>query len=410
MQPALDLALGKAVKVPELAIREANELGSTLMLTSVLLESTNSALTSALKTSETHMRGILQSAMDAIITVDDEQTVVLFNTAAVAMFGCPAEHAIGTRLTRFFPTRFHEQQANLLANQEHIFSLDDASGMSGVTVGLRLDGEEFPAEVSSSSVVESGTGLHTLFIRDVTSRVKTYKALERSNLDLQQFAYVASHDLKTPLRSIGGFIQILERNYSAQLDDKARALIRRTAEATKRLEQLTEDLLSYARIDAEVKEFVLVNMTEVAQEVIHLLDASITSTAATVRVDELPVVLGDRTQLIQLLLNLVGNALKYCRDRAPMIELSAVERDGVWLFSVADNGIGIDAQHFKKVFEVFKRLHSQGEFPGTGIGLAVCRRVVELHGGEIRVASIPGQGSVFSFTLPLKPKEANHEN
>jgi len=129
-----------------------------------------------------------------------------------------------------------------------------------------------------------------------------------------------------------------------------------------------------------------------------------------VRVDDLPVVLGDRTQLVQLMLNLMDNALKYRRDRAPVIYLSALQIEDVWVFSVTDNGIGIEPQHHEKVFEVFKRLHTQSEFPGTGIGLAVCRRVVEGHGGKIWVSSVPGQGSVFSFTLPARLVETSHEN
>jgi PAS domain S-box-containing protein len=352
----------------------------------------------------------LRSAMDAIVTVDDEQTIVLFNAAAATMFGCPAEVAIGTPVTRFIPDRFHAQNTDFLKGLEKADPPADAAGLNGITVALRVGGEEFPIEFSFSSVQESGGWLHTLIIRDVTRRVKTFKALERSNLDLQQFAYVASHDLKTPLRSIGGFMQILERNHGEQLDDKARALIRRASDATKRLEQLTEDLLSYARVDAEVKPFVPINMAELVQEVVQLLDATITCREAVVHVDDLPALMGDRTQLIQLLLNLVGNGLKYCRGRAPVVKLSAVKRDNFWVFSVTDNGIGIDAQHLQKIFEVFKRLHTQNEFAGTGIGLAVCRRVVQGHGGKIWVTSEPGQGSVFSFTLPATPMEAGHES
>lgn len=400
------LARGEPVVVPEVSILEVDQLGQSLLEASAVLAHSNAAL----KINEARMRGILASAMDAIITVDDEQTIVLFNAAAANMFACTVEQAIGTPLKRFIPARFHEQHANFLEQQEHADPQGNAAGLTGVTVGLRLGGEEFPAEISFSSVVESGAWLHTLVIRDVTSRVKAYKALERSNLDLKQFAYVASHDLKTPLRSIGGFVQILERNYGEQLDEKARALIRRTADATQRLEQLTEDLLSYARIEAEAKQFAPVDMAEVAREVVHLLDASITSTGAVVNVDDLPVVMGDRTQLVQLLLNLVGNALKYCRDRAPVVRLSAAQGEGVWVFSIADNGIGIAPQHLEKVFEVFKRLHTQNEYPGTGIGLAVCRRVIDGHGGKIWVTSQPGQGSVFSFTLPVKSPEASHEN
>jgi len=403
---AAQLGRGNLVVLPELPIREANDAGQSLTRAASRLADASAAL----KNSEARMRGILQSAMDAIITVDDTQTIVLFNAAAAAMFDCPAEGAIGTSLTRFVPARFHAQHAGFLKKQEQADGLDDAAGPTGVTVGLRLGGEEFPAEISFSSVVESGARLNTLIIRDVTSRVKAYKALERSNLDLQQFAYVASHDLKTPLRSIAGFVQLLEKNHGEQLDDKARALIRRTTDATKRLEKLTEDLLSYARIGAHAKVFAAVSMSEIAHEVVHLNYSSITSTLAVVTVDDLPLVLGDRTQMVQLLLNLVENALKYCRDRAPVIKLSAVQVEDEWVFSVSDNGIGIEPQHHEKVFEVFKRLHSQSEFPGTGIGLAVCRRVVEGHGGKIWVTSEPGQGSVFSFTLPARLVETSHEN
>ncbi|MDP3357222.1 MAG: ATP-binding protein, partial [Polaromonas sp.] len=258
-------------------------------------------------------------------------------------------------------------------------------------------------------VVALGSVLNTFIIRDVGRRVAAYKALERSNLDLQQFAYVASHDLKTPLRSIAGFVQLLERNHSAKLDEKGLALIQRTGIAVRRLEQLTEDLLSYARIEAEAKRFEPVDMAEVARDVALLLDAPIQTAGAVLTVGDLPVVLGDRTQLAQLLLNLLGNSLKYCRDRAPEVEVSAVLKGREWVFSVKDNGIGIAAKHHEKVFEVFKRLHTQNEYPGTGIGLAVCRRVVEGHGGKIWVTSESGVGSTFSFTLPVYSPEATYE-
>jgi PAS domain S-box-containing protein len=383
------------VQAPELAIHEADALGRALVQTSVVLESANNAL----KNSETRMGGILLSSMDAIITVDEAKNIVLFNAAAATMFGCPAQDAIGTPMTRFIPIRLHAQYADSLEQRENPDEHGDATGVAAIAVGLRQGGEEFPAEVSFSSVVEGGVWLHTMIIRDVTSRVEAYRALERSNLDLEQFAYVASHDLRTPLRSISGFIQLLEKNHAAKLDENALGLIKRATNATKRLEQLTEDLLSYARIDAAAKEFAPVNMTEVAHEVVQLLDATITTSEAVVHIDDLPVVMGDRTQLIQLLLNLIGNGLKYCRGRASVVKLSAVKRDNFWVFSVTDNGIGIAAQHLEKVFEVFKRLHTQNEFAGTGIGLAVCRRVVEGHGGKIWVTSEPGQGSVFSFTI-----------
>lgn len=394
--PALALGEGKSLNVPALPIREVDELGKALVKASDMLSQANTAR----RRGEARMQGILESAMDAIITVDDSHTILVFNSAASAMFGCPVEQAIGLPLTRFIPERFHARHADYVEQHRDTETPPDAFGVAGIASAVRISGEEFPVEVSYSNVVESDAVLHTLIIRDVTARVRAYKALERSNLDLQQFAYVASHDLKTPLRSIGGFVQLLERNHADKLDEKALSLIRRTAAAVKRLEQLTEDLLSYARIDAEVKQFGPVDMAEVAQEVVHLLDAAINTADAAVTIHEMPVVLGDRTQLAQLLLNLVGNSIKYCRDRAPVVEVSAAQKDQEWVFSVKDNGIGIDPKHHAKVFEVFKRLHSQSDFPGTGIGLAVCRRVVEGHGGKIWITSPEGGGSIFSFTLP----------
>ncbi|MGQ2979203.1 MAG: sensor histidine kinase [Polaromonas sp.] len=398
--PARDLGLGERIEVPPLDIREANEVGEELTRASALQQSTRKALTE----NETRLRSIVESAMDAIIAVDARQVILMFNAAAETMFSCPASQAIGMPLTRFIPKRFHAHNAEVFQRQEQRQRAGDpalgAAGLTDVTVGLRMSGEEFPAEVSFSSVHKSGQLLHTLIIRDVTSRVRAYKALERSNLDLQQFAYVASHDLKTPLRSIGGFVQLLERNHADKLDEKGLSLIHRTTAAVRRLEQLTEDLLSYARLEAEVRQFEPVDMGELASEVVHLLEATLQTAGASVVVHDLPRVRGDRTQLAQLMLNLVGNGIKYCRDPAPRVEISAVHQEREWVFSVKDNGIGIDPRHHDKVFEVFKRLHSQSDYPGTGIGLAICRRVVEGHGGRIWISAHAGPGATFSFTIP----------
>ncbi len=406
--PARDLGRGEQVEVGPLDIQEANEVGEELTRASVLLQSTRSALAD----NEARLRSIVESAMDAIIAVDARQVILMFNGAAESMFSCPASQAIGMPLTRFIPKRFHAHNVEVFQRQEERQRHDHpgpSAGLTDVAVGLRMNGEEFPAEVSFSSVRKSGHLLHTLIIRDVTSRVRAYKALERSNLDLQQFAYVASHDLKTPLRSIGGFVQLLERNHADKLDEKALSLIHRTRAAVTRLEQLTEDLLSYARLETEGRKFEQVDMAAVAQDVVHLLDDAILSSEATVTVHPLPVVHGDRTQLAQLLMNLIGNGIKYCRDRTPQVELGAVQKDGEWVFSVKDNGIGIDPRHHDKVFEVFKRLHTQTEYPGTGIGLAICRRVVESHGGRIWISAHDGPGATFSFTLPGDLPGPSHE-
>ena len=398
---ALALGDGQAVAVPALAIREADEVGKAISNASLMLARADEAL----RGSEARMRGIVLSAMDAIIMVDDNQSIVLFNPAAAAMFGCSVEKAVGLPATRFIPERFHARHHDFVQQQQVHGDNFGEFGVVRTATGKRADGEEFSVEMSYSSLVESGAAYHTFIIRDSTERIRAYEALERSNLDLQQFAFVASHDLKTPLRSIGGFLQIFERNYADKLDEKAQSLIRRASAAVHRLDQLTEDLLSYARVNSEVRPFAPVNCRDMAEEVVHLLDAALRHSRAQVTMGELPEVMGDRTQLVQLLLNLVGNGIKYCRDREPRVHIEAQRDPQGWVFSVADNGIGIDARHHEKIFEVFKRLHTQNEYAGTGIGLAVCRRVVERHGGKIWITSVVGEGSTFHFTIPNIPAE-----
>ncbi len=377
---AYKLGAGEPLVMPvqPLVVPEVQMAAQALVEASQTLADSNASLV----ISEARMRSILESAMDAIITVDATHRIVLFNRAASNMFRYKAEQAMGMSMQE------------LLVDWS-----DNVLDSVGKATGLRLGGESFPAELTISVAQEADLQLFTLIIRDVSDQVRARTALERSNHDLKQFAFVASHDLKTPLRSIGGFVQMLAKSHAGVFDANANALVERTLSAVKRLEHLTEDLLRYAQIDVVALAPSPVDMSDVAHEVISLLDASIAQTKGTVTVDKLPVVMGNRTQLVQLLLNLIGNGLKYCRDHAPVVHLGAVWQDGTWVFSVMDNGIGIDAKHHEKVFEVFKRLHSQSEFAGTGIGLAVCKRIVDAHGGRVWVASEPGSGSTFSFTL-----------
>jgi PAS domain S-box-containing protein len=394
--PAQALGYGQRVDVPALPIREVDELGRAIAKASMMLATAEEALTG----SEARMRGILESAMDAFITVDEAQRIVLYNKAAEKIFGWPSAEVLGEGLEKLMPERFRGNHASHIRGYSTTGGLSRSMGDGTVLYGLRASGQEFPMEASISQVETTEGRLFSVILRDVTTRLRDHQALERSNLDLQQFAYIASHDLKTPLRSISGFVQIIEREYSDKLDERARGLIGRTAAAARRLEALTEDLLSYARVNSEARPFTNVDLREVASEVMVLLDAAIGASGAQISVGELPAVMGDRTQLAQLLLNLVGNSLKYCKGRMPVVHVSAARDDKGWVFSVVDNGIGIDSKQLDKVFEVFTRLHSQQEYPGTGIGLAVCRRVVERHGGKIWITSVLGEGSTFRFTIP----------
>ena len=228
---------------------------------------------------------------------------------------------------------------------------------------------------------------------------RTNAALVRSNLDLQRFAYVASHDLQTPLRSIASFVDLLQSTYGDKLDAQARDWLSRTSHSVDHLQTLIRDLLEYSRLDAEPRAFAKVSMRDALDRATGLLDAAVRDAKASITADELPEVTGDRSQLEQLLLNLLGNAIKYHGAEAPRVHIKAQIRDDDWLFEVRDNGIGIAPKHQQQVFEIFKRLHDQKHYPGTGIGLAICRRVIDRHGGKIWVESKPGEGSAFFFTI-----------
>jgi signal transduction histidine kinase len=229
---------------------------------------------------------------------------------------------------------------------------------------------------------------------------QTHEALVQRNLDLQQFAFVASHDLRSPLRSVKGYLTLLQARHASGLSAKGQDLIERATAALGQMNQLTEDLLSYARLDAPAQPPAPVDCREVLAQSLSLLDATIAETGAQITVEDLPTVIGQRGQLTELFQNLVGNAMKYCRGDAPRIRVSAQRGAAEWIFEVADNGIGIEPQHLTRIFEVFKRLHTAQEYEGNGIGLAICQRIVVRHGGRIWVQSEPGQGSRFYFSIP----------
>lgn len=229
---------------------------------------------------------------------------------------------------------------------------------------------------------------------------RSNEALERNNLELQQFAYVTSHDLQTPLRSISGFVQLLRMKYADKLDEQAKDWIRRTILATQWMQTLIEDVLTYSRVDSLVRPFEPISFRDVFDDAVALLEASIRDSGGQVTCDELPTVMGDRSQLTQLMQNLIGNGLKYHGKEPPRVHVSSKRDGSEWIFSVLDNGIGIAPKHHERIFEIFRRLHHPQEYPGTGIGLAVCRRVVHRHGGKIWVESEFGHGSDFKFTIP----------
>lgn len=230
-------------------------------------------------------------------------------------------------------------------------------------------------------------------------------ALIRSNFELRRFTHVAAHDLQTPLRGIGSFAELLKEHYADRLDRKGAEWLGRILNAALHMQALVRDLLIYSRIETQHPPRTNVRMGEVFDQVVLLLESEIQDAGAVVTRTKLPLIVGDATQLVQLLSNLLQNAIKYRSAAAPRIHVAAERRGTEWVFSVADNGIGIEPRHAERIFEMFERLHTAQEYQGTGIGLAICRRVVQRHGGDIWIESQPGQGSTFFFTLPVAPTE-----
>jgi len=535
----------------------------------------------ALQASQARLAGIIGSTMDAIITVDAEQRIVLFNAAAEQMFRCSASEVVGQPLDRFIPPQFrdlHRQHIQFFARTK---VSNRSMGALGAITGLRADGQEFPIEASISQVEAAGQRLYTVILRDITERKRAEEQIQRqtarakalmniaarlnaqlnletvltticeetahalkvpatavrlydpkqdvlyyanafglpsnykeytqpspgslyreliqqygkliiandvqnipgvpnaklyaclnirmvvtalmfregqlvgalnlfifdqarhftedelslltgladqaaqaitnarlyaqleaanqelaySNTELQQFAYVASHDLQEPLRMVASYTQLLARRYRGKLDSDADEFIAYAVDGANRMQRLINDLLAYSRLGTRGKSLELTSSESALAQALANLQIAIAENEAVVSHDPLPTVWADETQLVQLFQNLVGNAIKFRSLLPPRIHISAQQKEQGWLFSVSDNGIGIEPQYAERIFVIFQRLHSQAEYSGTGIGLAVCKRIVERHGGRIWMESQPGQGATFYFTLPATGRE-----
>ena len=289
------------------------------------------------------------------------------------------------------------------------------------TVLVRLDRERAYAPINQLIWTVGGVGLLLItplagfgmwaswnLVREQRDLVRAQQSLEesiaelaRSNADLQQFAYVASHDLQEPLRMVASYTQLLARRYKGKLDSDADEFIGYAVDGAIRMQRLINDLLTYSRVTAQDKVFERVDCNGILEEALSNLRVAVEENRAVVTHDPLPTVMADGGQLGQLFQNLIGNAIKFRGKEPPQVYVSAERRTGEWLFSVRDNGIGVDPQYAERIFVIFQRLHNREEYPGTGIGLALCKKIVERHGGRIWVASQTGQGTTFHFTLPI---------
>ena len=362
-------------------------------------------------TADARVAALVDSAMDAIISVDADQRIVLFNPAAEQMFGHRASDMRGESLDRLIPGPFRDRHRRDVQNFGATGSTSRHMGALGAVRGLRADGTEFPIEASISQIRIGSEHLYTVILRDISQRLRdeavlrdTTAELSRSNVELEQFAYVASHDLQEPLRAISGCVQLLARRNAGVLDEGSTQLIGHAVEGASRMQTLINDLLAYSRVGTRGASRRAVPGGELVGAAIANLSVAIGETRAEVSVGDLPTVLVDPTQLTQVFQNLVGNALKFRRGDPPTVAVSAARTAEGWQFSVRDNGIGISPEYFERIFSIFQRLHTRAEYPGTGIGLAICRKVVERHGGRLWVESVPGRGSTFHFILPAEER------
>jgi PAS domain S-box-containing protein len=353
-----------------------------------------------LREADLRFRSLVQSSTNAIIIADGQGLILSWNRGARDIFGHEEPEVIGQPLTLIMPERYREAHR---AGLRHLFETG-VGRLMGQTLelqGLRKNGEEFPIELTLSNWSVEGQTYFGGIIRDITERKKVEELL-RSNSELQQFANIASHDLQEPLRMVSSYVQLLSARYGDRLDEDARDYIAFAVDGAKRMHQLINALLEYSRVQGRPNPFERVDLNKVFDQVVLDLAMRIQETGAKITHGPLPEVKADTAQMAQLLQNLFVNAMKFRKkDINPVIHLSAAEEKGEWVFTCQDNGIGIDPKYAERIFMIFQRLHHREEYEGTGMGLAICKRIVERHGGRIWVESKPGEGASFRFTFPM---------
>ena len=365
--------------------------------------------------SEEKFRNLAEAANDAILSANSCGKIVYFNPAAERIFSYSPTEIIGQPLTILMPERFRDPHRQGLDR----FLRTGEARVIGKTVelaGRRKDGTEFPLELSLSSWKTREDTFFTAILSDITERKKSEKALKhqearerrsvelkRSNDELQQFAYIAAHDLQEPLRMVASYTQLLAKRYKGRLDSDADEFIAYAVDGAHRMQLLIGDLLAYCRVGTKGEEPRETSSEAALEQALLNLQGAIQESGGVVTHDPLPTVIADGAQLVQLFQNVVGNAIKYRSAELPRVHVSANKNGGnEWIFSMRDNGLGIDPKYFEKIFVMFQRLHGREEFSGTGIGLTVCKKIAERHGGRMWVESEPGKGSTFYFALPEK--------
>lgn len=356
--------------------------------------------TRELEYSQHRLQSVINNTADGLIAVDEQGIIQLFNRACERIFGFHSGEVLGCSAEVIFslpgqPFRLSEERLNVQHEMQ----------------GRRRDGCTFPIEVVTGRVpLAGGEHVYIAAVRDITerkqaemTRQKLIEKLTAVNEELEQFAYVASHDLREPVRMVMNFMTLLEQDYFQQLDAQGREYIDIAKQAARKMEYMISDLLEYARLSQEGQRFTGVDCNLVLQQVRENLAEAIESSHAVIQARLLPMVHANPVRFTRLLENLIGNAIKYsARGRPPFIRITAEDKNDHWLFKITDNGIGIRSEYLLSIFIPFKRLHTEQEYPGTGIGLAICKRIVESFGGTIWAQSEFDAGTTFYFTLPKR--------
>jgi PAS domain S-box-containing protein len=362
-----------------------------------------------------YARSLLEASLDPLVTISPEGKITDVNEATEQVTGVPRAEMIGSDFSNYFtePDEAREGYQKVISDgyvRDYPLTIHHTSGRTtdvlyNATVYRNGAGEVQGVFAAARDITERKRAevelvRHREHLEELV--FQRTEDLARSNRDLEQFAYVASHDLQEPLRAVAGFVGLLRQRYQGKLDEKADSYIHSAVDGATRMQTLIGDLLSYSRVGTQGKAMEPTDTRESLNDALANLHESIEESGAVIQVDPLPTVRADATQLTQLYQNLIANAIKFRSDKPPEIHVGARRERDAWLFGVRDNGIGIDPQYAERIFMIFQRLHTRKAYPGTGIGLAICKRIVERHGGSIWVESQPGQGATFHFTLPDK--------
>jgi len=337
----------------------------------------------------------------AMFTLDAAGKILSWNAGVEKILGYAEDEWLGKHASIIFTSDDNGRdicQAEMNMAVEKGFSSD-------IRWHLRKDGSEIFGQGCMTALRDADGHLFgfSKIFSDETENKKLEDSLTESNAALEQFAYVASHDLQEPLRTISSYAEVLERQHRSELDEEGKRVVDLIGQSAKRMSALVQNLLLYARVQTEQDRPASSSLDEVLETALSQLKVAVEECDAVVTHDPLPQIPGDQGQMVRLFQNLVGNALKYRKaDLRPEVHVSAREDGSYWILSVRDNGIGFDQQEAAKIFMPFTRLHSANEFPGTGVGLAICRRIVENHGGRIWAESKLGEGATFHFSLPVQ--------